>query len=162
MALFDRIMWSIIECQATVQLRVKCYSKVRQTVCGGPNPCVGRTDNELSCLGRRATELLDGRRLFFLLNYSPCHESRPTVTSLVYPVRCCHICFVLLADTVSCKLAFDPTWLGKCIKCNRESSRILGFYSGGYEEYHHLGYDAVFLRNVGCNSTDCTASYPRR
>jgi hypothetical protein len=38
------------------------------------------------------------------------------------------------------------------------------------EEYHLLGYDAVYpedggetiLRNVGCNSTDYTASYPRR
>jgi hypothetical protein len=39
------------------------------------------------------------------------------------------------------------------------------------EEYHLLGYDAVydpedggdtFLRNVGYNSTDYTASYPRR
>jgi hypothetical protein len=58
--------------------------------------------------------------------------------------------------------------------------RIWGFHSGGYEEYHLLlatcllagfcstyffypedGGD-MFLRNVGCNSTDNTASYPRR
>jgi hypothetical protein len=55
--------------------------------------------------------------------------------------------------------------------------RIWGFHSGGYEEYHLLGYDAgwfaelffdpedggdTFLRNVGYNSTDYPASYPRR
>jgi hypothetical protein len=65
--------------------------------------------------------------------------------------------------------------------------RIWGFHSGGYEEYHLLENDAVrsachllarwfcwtyffdpenggdmLLRNVGWNSADYTASYPRR
>jgi hypothetical protein len=84
-----------------------------------------------------------------------------------------------------------------------QTCRIWGFHSGGYEEYHLLGCDAVlrcngrfggayrrlavysachlltcwfllkiffdpedggdmFLRNVGCISTDYTASHPRR
>jgi hypothetical protein len=52
--------------------------------------------------------------------------------------------------------------------------RIWGFHSGGYKAFHQLNrwfaelfFDPEdggdkFLRNVGCNSTDYTASYPRR
>jgi hypothetical protein len=44
---------------------------------------------------------------------------------------------------------------------------IRGSHSGGYEEYHLLGYNPedggdMFLRNVGWHSTDYTVLYPRR
>jgi hypothetical protein len=61
---------------------------------------------------------------------------------------------------------------------NRFSKPASKLHSGGYEEYHLLGSSCLlvcwtyffdpenggdmFLRNVGWNSTDYTASYPRR
>jgi hypothetical protein len=111
------------------------------------------------------------------------HEVTWMAMNLLMPVSYCTL-WIMSRPTVSGDFipddAVSPNWNLKYLDENVWLSRIWCFHSGGYEEYHLLGYDQLtcwfllnyfffpedggdmFLRNVDSNSTDYTALYPRR